>query len=103
MRGVVRLAVSIAIGLSGCGSSSSGVITGTASDCFNYRSGQDETLKVYQGSVLVASERLPIGTTYKFTLTPGRYLISSSVAGSYSVTMSKGKTVHMNLPSNLCF
>ena len=103
MRFAVSVGVlSITLGLDACGSSSNGLITGTASSCFNYRSGQQETLKVYQGNVLVASERLPIGTTYKFTLPPGQYLISGSVSGRYSVALPKGETVHMNLPPNLC-
>jgi hypothetical protein len=108
--GVSSLALVLILG--GCGSPSSrstGVVTGVAQQCtvaLN-KSGQlvtpEVNLGVHRGNVLVASERIPLRTTYRFTLPPGRYVISESLYDQrYPVVVRKGKTVHMDLPRLLC-
>lgn len=80
----------------------SGVLTGTVQRCTVYF-GLD-TINVYQGTRIVASERVRAGSTYHFSLSPGTYRISTgSLQDAYpAVTVSAGSTVRMNVPPHLC-
>jgi len=83
-----------AVALSGCGAASptTGVLTGQVEPCTLYAAGQQTTVTVYARERVVATQRLPgAGTTFRFSLPAGRYLVKD-VTGSYPVVVSRGRT-----------
>ena len=103
-RGVLcAVAVGVALLFDGCGSNSNGVITGSVQRCTVYAG--PVTISVYRGATVVATQTVRAGTTYHFSLPPGRYRISTgrSLGDAYpAVTLGGGSTVHMNIPPHLC-
>ena len=95
--------------LSGCSTAqtpATGVLTGNARACAGLASVPVANLGVYRGSVLVASERVPDNTAYRFVLRPGIYSITNTGSADgglgRSATVVAGKTSKMDVP-NLCF
>ena len=101
--GLLCAAVSVALVFEGCGSDSNGVITGTVQRCTVHAG--SVTISVYRGTTAVATQSVRAGSTYHFSLPPGRYRVSTghSLQDAYpAVTLGAGSTVHMNIPPHLC-
>jgi hypothetical protein len=102
------VALAVAGGISGCSSPTStatGVLTGKTRACtlYEYRQGVD--LRVYRGNVVVTSQHVPANSTYRFVLPAGRYFISTGgpLQSAHPVVLNARSTVHMDIPSFMCF
>jgi hypothetical protein len=84
---------------------SAGVLTGTAYACSGPAYVATANLQVYRGNVLVATRRVPNGSTYRFVLPPGRYYITNTgnlESGlGRSATVVAADTSHVDVP-DLC-
>ena len=100
------LAVVFAIGLalSACPSSPSGVMTGRVYTCTGLAFANrvpPATLEVYRDNRLVVYRRLPNGSTYRFVLAPGHYLVSNTgnaQTDAHPFDVLAGQTVHLDIP-----
>lgn len=105
MKSVVRAAVGamiVAVSMSGYASSppNIGVLTGRVAACTLFAARHATTVTVYARDRVVATKRLPgAGTTFRFSLTAGRYLLKDAT-GSYPVALTKGRSTHV--PEFLC-
>jgi len=83
----------IAVALSGCGAASptTGVLTGRVEACVLHVASQPITVTVYARERLVATQRVPYGGRFRFSLPAGRYLVKDAT-GSSSVAVSRGRT-----------
>jgi hypothetical protein len=101
----------------------SGVLTGNARACSGLAYVPTAHLQVYRGDVLIASERVPDNSTYRFVVAPGRYYVTNTGNAGFappvggngivgkgglsrpyppSVSVSAGGTTHVNVPDD-CF
>jgi len=80
------------------------VLTGTARACAGLAYVPTAHLQVYRGDVLVAAQRVPDNSTYRFVLPPGRYDITNTGNPQrplgHPVSVSAGATIHVNIPND---
>jgi hypothetical protein len=55
------------------------------------------TVQVFRARALVATQRVTTGGIFRFSLLPGRYVVSNTGTASspYAVSMRSGHTVHL--------
>jgi len=82
-----------------------GVVTGTADACSGIMAEATAHLEVYRGDVLVARQQVPNGTTYRFVLPPGRYIVTNTGNPQNigdGVSVSDGHTSELDIADS-CF
>jgi hypothetical protein len=81
-----------------------GVVTGTAQACAGSAPGElapsHVKVQLYSGSTLVASETVPAGSDYRFSVAPGSYQVEGWW-GSKAVVVRAGHVVTRNI-LNMC-
>jgi hypothetical protein len=82
-----------------------GVVTGTADACSGIMAEATAHLEVYRDDVLVARQQVPNGSTYRFVLPPGRYIVTNTGNPQNigdGVTVSGGHTSELDIADS-CF
>ena len=111
--GVIALALAGLVA-SGCSTRSAptpkpptvGILTGVASPCWPYPTDKGigkalVRVNVSQEGKTVASQSVKGGHIYRFTFSPGRYVVSTAYLRLQAVTISAGHTVKVD-PSDDC-
>ena len=99
------VALAVVLGIPACSSAgaATGVVTGRAWACSGPYRGPGSllaTLQVYRGHALIATKTIPSGTRYRFTLSPGRYVVSNTGnrKGQPSVSVHSSQVSRVNIP-----
>jgi len=90
--------------LAGCSAGpTTGVLTGKAWPCAGPHFIHVAHLTVFRGTTPVDHAQIPGGSTYRFVLPPGRYLVTNTggPGGAPNVVVETGRTTHVNVP-DLC-
>lgn len=97
------IAVSFLGSLAACGGPQTGVLTGKAWPCAGPSFIHTARLWVYRGRTAVAHTEVPGGSTYRFVLPPGRYVVTNTgtSGGTPNAVVVAGGTTRVNVP-DLC-
>jgi hypothetical protein len=61
-----------------------------------------QTVYLYSGRRLVASETVRVGASYRFSVTPGRYYVAGTVGSKGVVVVQPGRVVSDSFPRISC-
>jgi hypothetical protein len=97
--------VATVVALAGCSSppaAVTGVMTGRADACGGAPAYLPTAqLHIYKSGSLVTNKSVPNGSTYKFVLPAGTYLVTnSSLQMAHQVKVRPGGTVHQDIPND---
>jgi hypothetical protein len=80
-----------------------GILTGTAQACAGLNYAPTAHLQVYRGQVLVASQKVPTDSTYRFVLRAGHYDITNTGTpdrgSAHPVTVTAGHASGVYVPN----